>query len=79
MNESVWLGAYLISVVVLIWVGQMRYRHGIWDGAFNQSLPHVQRAMLAYDDERAMRIFEDNGIPLAIGGADPLGPDPDRR
>ncbi|ACL61058.1 hypothetical protein [Methylobacterium nodulans] len=79
MSDWIWLGVSLVWLGTLIWSGQMRYRHGIWDDAFNQSLPHVQRAMLAYDDERAMQILEDNGIPLAIGDADPLRRDHDRR
>lgn len=35
-------------LVALIWHGRMSYRHGIWDGAFNQFLPVVKREMEFY-------------------------------
>ena len=47
-------GAWLVS---LVWVRNMAYRHGIWDGAFNHFLPVVRREMLFYDHNRAARIL----------------------
>ena len=43
--------------VALAWTQWLSYRHGIWDGAFNQFLPHVRKEMFRYDAERARRIF----------------------
>ena len=32
-------------LVLLVWTNRVSYRHGIWDGAFNQFLPVVRREM----------------------------------
>ena len=45
-------------LVLLVWTNRVSYRHGIWDGAFNQFLPVVRREMLFYDERRAREIFE---------------------
>lgn len=37
--------------------GRANYRCGIWDGAFNHSLPIVQQEMIAYDPYRAAEIL----------------------
>jgi hypothetical protein len=46
------------TLVLMIWVQSMAYRHGIWDGAFNHFLPVVRREMLYYDEHRAKMIFK---------------------
>jgi hypothetical protein len=79
MSDWIWLVILLASTGVLLWAAQMKYQHGIWDGAFNQSLPQVQRAMVDYDKAGALRILREKGIPLYIGDADPLGRDHDAR
>ena len=45
-------------LVLLIWTNRTSYRHGIWDGAFNQFLPHVRAEMFRYDRHRAEQIFD---------------------
>ncbi len=54
-----WLaGVSFAWLALMIWYGRMSYRHGIWDGAFNQFLPIVRKEMIFYDEFRARRIFE---------------------
>lgn len=43
--------------VFSIFMQQMAYRYGIWDGAFNQFLPKVRREMFFYDAHRAAKIL----------------------
>ena len=52
MADWLWLLALLVTNGLLLYVAHVRYEHGIWDGAFNHFLPHVQKAMRAYDDHR---------------------------
>lgn len=59
MINSWWLALEgFVSLGLLIWVRNMAYRHGVWDGAFNHFLPIVRREMLFYDAHRARAIFE---------------------
>ena len=44
---------------LLIVVRRTAYKCGIWDGAFNQFLPHVRREMRSYDPHRAAEILGD--------------------
>jgi hypothetical protein len=67
-SETLMAVVYVVTVVILIWHGQMRYRHGIWDGAFNQFLPHVQDAMREYDADRAEQVLA--GRQALRGGKD---------
>lgn len=48
----------VVMFVLMIWVRNMAYRHGIWDGAFNHFLPVVRKEMLFYDEHRAKAMFE---------------------
>jgi hypothetical protein len=73
MSDWLWLALLLLTNGALIWTAQSKYRFGIADGAFNQSLPHVQDAMLAYDRERALKALKDKDIPLHRGATYPFG------
>jgi hypothetical protein len=53
MSDWVWLACLLGSNAMMLLAAHLRYKHGIWDGAFNQFLPHVQKAMREYDPHRA--------------------------
>jgi hypothetical protein len=59
MSECEWvlLGVSVCWLITLVWVRNMAYRHGIWDGAFNQFLPIVQREMRWYAPHRAAEIL----------------------
>lgn len=50
-----------IMLALMIWVRNMAYRHGIWDGAFNHFLPSVRREMFYYDKHRANKILKEEG------------------
>ena len=66
MVNEWWLVAMSFGwLVTMIWVRNMAYRHGIWDGAFNHFLPIVRREMLFYDKRRAQAIFDREGAPDA--------------
>lgn len=56
-SETIMAVVYVVTVVILLWHGEQRYRFGIWDGAFNQFLPRVQEAMREYDADRAERLL----------------------
>jgi hypothetical protein len=59
MINSWWLaGQSFASLILIVWVRSMAYRHGIWDGAFNHFLPIVRREMFYYDKHRAKIIFD---------------------
>jgi len=59
MVNAWWLVAELAALLALcIYTNRVNYRCGIWDGAFNQSLPIVRCEMLAYDPRRAREILE---------------------
>lgn len=80
-----WISTALTALAVvgvlvsMLGIRASAYRQGIWDGAFNMGLPHVQAAMLEYDRERAIALLEQRGIPVRIGDADPLGREHDAR
>ncbi|WP_424139880.1 hypothetical protein [Roseomonas chloroacetimidivorans] len=55
-----WIWWALGIVFVMGWLAFTRhyaYRHGVWDGAFNQGLPHVQEIMRGYDPERTAELM----------------------
>ena len=56
----------LIWIVLAIYYAEMRYKQGVWDGAFNHFLPHVRREMFAYDKHRAAAIFKSEGEELVV-------------
>lgn len=58
MSDYVWIAALIFSNGLLIYSGHLRYKFGVWDGAFNQFLPHVQKAMREYDRDRAASILD---------------------
>jgi hypothetical protein len=59
MINTWWLvGAMGVFLILLFWIRNIAYRHGIWDGAFNHFLPVVQREMYSYDEHRAAQILE---------------------
>lgn len=64
MNDCVWLLALLATNGLLLWSAKMRYEHGVWDGAFNRFIPHVQKAMIDYDADRAFAVLEEDGIEI---------------
>lgn len=58
---SAWI-VYLLVLGLLILViaaSRSAYRGGVWDGAFNQFLPHVQKEMVWYDEHRSRGILGD--------------------
>lgn len=57
-GETFWMAATGIMSVACLIVGELRYRAGIWDGAFNRFLPRVQAEMRRYDRDRAERILD---------------------
>jgi hypothetical protein len=69
-NETILAIVYVVTVVILIVHGRVLYRHGIWDGAFNQFLPHVQDAMREYDADRAEQILAGRQALRSRGGED---------
>ena len=46
-----------VAVWFTVWYGEMRYKQGIWDGAFNHFLPAVRKEMYQYDSHRAAQIL----------------------
>jgi hypothetical protein len=58
MNDWVWLAALLASNGLMFVSCRLRYKFGVWDGAFNQFLPRVQDAMREYDPHRASQILD---------------------
>ena len=48
MEELFLIGLAALGIGLSWWSRRMAYKHGIWDGAFNQSLPHVRAAMREY-------------------------------
>ncbi len=74
MNDWIWLGALVLTNGLLLWSGKMRYEQGIWDGAFNQFLPHVRKAMTEYDADRARRVLDEYdarfGLTTVVTGDD---------
>lgn len=63
MINAWWLVLEMFAnLILLIWIRNMAYRHGIWDGAFNHFLPIVRREMIFYDEHRAKIIFEAEDI-----------------
>lgn len=59
MVSEWWLiGMLVVFLILLIWMRNMAYRHGIWDGAFNHFLPIVRREMHYYDARRAKQILD---------------------
>lgn len=60
MISAWWLAAVCFAwLLLLVWLNDMSYRHGIWDGAFNHFLPKVKKEMLFYDKNRAEKIFKE--------------------
>ncbi len=48
MEELLWVVLTVVAIGLSWWSRSLAYKHGIWDGAFNQSLPHVRAAMREY-------------------------------
>ncbi len=57
MSDWLWLTILLITNGMLIYSAHLRYRFGVWDGAFNQFLPRVRRYMREYDERKALEIL----------------------
>ncbi|KAB7788022.1 hypothetical protein [Methylorubrum populi] len=57
MSDWVWLAILLVTNGMMLLSAHLRYKHGIWDGAFNHFIPHVQKAMREYDDRRTDMIL----------------------
>jgi len=55
---DVWFIILLVSLAVMSYCCHLCYIQGIWDGAFNQFLPRVQKHMLEYDPHRAEQILK---------------------
>lgn len=60
LGDWFWLSLMVITNVVLLYSSHLSYKHGIWDGAFNQFLPYVQRSIFEYDKYRAQLILNAN-------------------
>lgn len=52
LASAIWFVAMLVT-------NHLARKHGIWDGAFNQFLPDVRKAMLEY---RPNHKFEKEGV-----------------
>lgn len=61
LEDWLWFLIMLVSNGMLLWSSYTRYKHGVWDGAFHQFLPHVQRHMREYDPDRAEALLQENG------------------
>jgi hypothetical protein len=58
MISAWWLLVVMcVMLLVMVYHSIVAYNQGVWDGAFNQFLPRVQKQMLIYDEERALRIL----------------------
>lgn len=68
MTQQAWTWTYVVGFITffafLIWMRRQCYDQGVWDGAFNRSLPHVQRAMVDYDPQGALDMLEKDGTPI---------------
>lgn len=73
MSDLFWVPVYLVTCGLLLWAGRLRYKHGVWDGAFNQGLPHVRRAMLDFDAALAAEVLRRRAAPGERGSVP--GPD----
>ncbi len=58
--------ANVLWLIVSIWMRNIAYRHGIWDGAFNHFLPFVREQMKYYDEDRAKRILKADDANLTL-------------
>lgn len=56
-EEWVFTAAIVILGVLSIVSQRLAYKHGIWDGAFNQFLPYVRSSILEYDERRGRKIL----------------------
>ncbi len=60
MNEATIYQIIIGFLLLLVFaVGRANYRLGVYDGAFNQFLPHVQEMMRDYDERRATEILDE--------------------
>lgn len=48
-----------VALVASLYANRIAYKHGIWDGAFNQFIPHVRKAMFEYDPVVAQIILDE--------------------
>lgn len=61
MSDYLWFAVLAMTNGALIYSCHLQYKFGVWDGAFNQFLPHVQKAMREYDERRATDILGPKG------------------
>jgi hypothetical protein len=43
-----WIGALIVTNALGIVSTHLAWKHGVWDGAYNQFLPQVRKAMQEY-------------------------------
>ena len=60
MTAEEWLFTIaVITIGVLSIISRhLAYKHGVWDGAFNQFIPYVRKSILEYDERRGAEILE---------------------
>ena len=52
----------IVAIFAMLYANKLAYKHGIWDGAFNQFLPHVQSAMREYDKKLADEMLKNSKV-----------------